>query len=221
MKKTYYILLLVAVLLTACGGAPTQAPAPAVIEPSPTPVVLVQTFVVEATAAPTEAIPPTPVVVTVVVQPTAEPATQAPAPTADPNAAASTSTVVNVDNVIGKGVFTNIAFSDDEVTLRCTPREITVTATAALVDITEAELWYRIVDQPKALYYSEWKNMGKMEKQGNGVFTFVISGESVHPDLRLDLGWLEFQIVGLNKGGAAVDRTDKIEQLITYRIDCP
>ncbi len=49
----------------------------------------------------------------------------------------------------------------------------------------------------------------------------VFSGEDVHPDLRLELGWFEFQFIGLNKGGAAVDRTQQIEKLVTYRIHCP
>jgi hypothetical protein len=78
-----------------------------------------------------------------------------------------------------------------------------------------------MVDQPKALYYSEWRSAGKMKDEGNGVFSYLLTGETVHPDLRLDLGWFEFQLVGLNKGGGVIDRTQKIEQMITYRIDCP
>ena len=54
-----------------------------------------------------------------------------------------------------------------------------------------------------------------------GEFSMVVTGETVHPDLRLDFGWFEFQIVGLNKGGGRVDATQKVEQLVTYRIDCP
>jgi hypothetical protein len=49
----------------------------------------------------------------------------------------------------------------------------------------------------------------------------VMSAEDVDPNLRLDPGWFEFQIVGLNKGGGRVDATEKIEQLVTYRINCP
>ena len=60
-----------------------------------------------------------------------------------------------------------------------------------------------------------------MKDEGNGVFSMVVTGETVHPDLRLDFAWFEFQLVGLNKGGGVIDRTQKIEQLVTYRIDCP
>ena len=126
-----------------------------------------------------------------------------------------------LDDVLGKGVFSNITLSGTEFTLRCLPREMTITATAALADIVEAELFYRIVDQPRALYYSEWRSAGKMKAEGNGVFSMLLTGETVHPDLRLDFAWFEFQLVGLNRGGGVVDRTQKIEQTVTYRINCP
>jgi hypothetical protein len=214
MKKL--LLLLIALALGACTAAPTQAPAPQQVAPEP----IVVTVVVEPTQAPQEQ---QPVVVTVVVQATPIPPTAEPPPTqASVATAADTSgTSIVLDNVLGKGVFSDITLSGKEFTLRCLPREMTVTATAALVDIEEAELFYRIVDQPKALYYSEWRSAGKMKDEGNGVFSMVLTGETVHPDLRLDLGWFEFQLVGLNKGGGVVDRTQKIEQTVTYRINCP
>jgi hypothetical protein len=47
-----------------------------------------------------------------------------------------------------------------------------------------------------------------------------MSGETIHPDLRKALAWFDFQLVGLNKQGQAVGRTEKIVQLVTYTIDC-
>jgi len=217
MKKLLFLVL--ALALGACTAAPTQPPAPLLPEASPTPVVVVQTVVVEASPAPTDVPPPTavpPVVVTVVVQPTQAPAGQPPAASPDTSAGP-----IALDNLLGKGVFINMTMSGDNFSLRCLPREITFNITASLLDIVEAELFYRTVDQPKALYYSEWKSAGKMDTLGNGNFSMVLSGEDVHPDVRLDLAWFEFQFVGLNKGGGVVDRTQKIEQLVTYRIDCP
>lgn len=216
MKKLLFLAL--AAALTACLPAPTQAPAPLLPEPTQTPVVVLQTVVVEATQVPTDVPPPTPlppVVVTVVVQPTQVSAPPV-ATSADTSAAPTP-----LPDILGKGVFTNITLSGNEFSLRCVTRELTITATAALGDIDEAELFYRMVDQPKALYYSEWRSAGKMKDEGNRVFSMVVTGETVHPDLRLDLGWFEFQLVGLNKGGGVVDRTQKIEQVVTYRIDCP
>ncbi len=98
---------------------------------------------------------------------------------------------------------------------------MTITATAALIDIREAELYYRVRDYPKALYDAPWKSAGKMKETSDGVFSMTLTGETVNPDSRIDPGWFDFQIVGLNKGGGVVDRTQKIEQLVIYRINCP
>ncbi len=212
MKNLFFVLL--AVLLAACSASPTAQPV------APEPVVV--TVVVEPTQAPQQ---PEPIVVTVVVppspvpaQPTAVPQTQAAVSTSADTTAANQ---IVLDELLGKGVFSNITLSGNEFSLRCVTREMTVTATASLVDIEEAELFYRMVDLPKALYYSEWRSAGKMKELSAGVFSMVLTGETVHPDLRLDPGWFEFQLVGLNKGGGVVDRTQKIEQLVTYRINCP
>lgn len=215
MKRLSLVLL--AVLLAACTAAPTQAPVqPVAQEP------VVVTVVVQPTQAPPQQ---EPIVVTVVVpaspvpaQPTAVPPTQAPA--AAPAADTSSASLV-LDDLLGKGVFKSITLSGNEFSLRCVTREITITATASLIDIEEAELFYRTVDQPGALYYSAWQSAGKMEEEGSGLFSMVLTGEDVHPNLRLDPGWFEFQIVGLNRGGGRVDATEKIEQLVTYRINCP
>ena len=217
MKRLSLVLL--AVLLAACTVAPTQAPVePVAQEP------LVVTVVVQPTQAPPQQ---EPIVVTVVVpaspvpaQPTAvPPPTQAPA--AAPPSTDTTGGLIVLDELLGKGVFSNITLTDDEFSLQCTPREITLTATAALAEIKQAELFYRMVDQPRALYYSEWRSAGKLRDDGNGVYSMVITGETVHPDLRLDVGWFEFQLVGLTSIGTPVDRTQKIEQFVTYRIQCP
>jgi len=216
MKKLLFLIFVLA--LASCTAAPTQAPVqPVAQEP------IVVTVVVQPTQAPQQ---PEPIVVTVVVPatPVPEQPTAVPPPTQAPAAAPSTDTSggpLVIDDVLGKGVFTGITLSGDTFTLQCTPREITLTATAAIADIKEAELFYRMVDQPKALYYSEWRSAGKMKAEGNGVFSFLLTGETVHPDARLDPGWFEFQLVGLNKGGGVIDRTQKIEQLVTYRIKCP
>lgn len=217
MKKL--LLVTLAVALTACAAPATPAAQPVAPEP------VVVTVVVQPTQEPQQ--PQQPVVVTVVVPATAEPAqptavapTQPPAVAAspDPNAAAAPTVL---DDILGKGVFSNITLSGTEFTLKCLPRELTITATASLIDIADAQLFYRTRDYPKALYDSQWRSAGKMDKVGNGVFSITLTGESVHPDSRLDPGWFDFQIVGLNKGGGVVDQTQKIEKLIIYRINCP
>jgi hypothetical protein len=222
MKRIVFLLLVSVLALSACASpVPTEPPAAAPPEPSPTPVVV--TVVVEPTQAPPQAPPPTevpptaaPVVITVVVEPTQAPAVQPQpsAPTADPNAP------VTIDPVLGKGVFTNMTVSSANLTLRCTPREIVFNVTTPNLDIKDVELYYRVVDL-KRLYPSEWKAFGKMIANGNGNFTITFSGENVHPNMRIDGSWLDFQFVGLAKSGNVVDRSEKIESLVKYTFDCP
>ena len=211
MKKLLFFGL--AVVLAACSSAPTQA----AVAPEPK----VVTVVVQPTQAAQQ-----PVVVTVVVEATPIPPTAAPPPTQAPAVApavtsSSTAAPLQLDNLLGKGVFINMSMSGNEFSLRCLPRDITFNVTANLPEIVDAELNYRTVDQPNALYYSEWKRAGRLEKDKKGNFWITLKGDDVDPNLRLDLAWFEFQFVGLNKGGGVVDRTQKIEKLVTYRVDCP
>lgn len=225
MKKLALVLL--AIVLAACSSpVPTEQPAAAPVEPSPTPVVVVQTVVVEATQAPTDVPPPTevpptevpptaaPVVITVVVEPTQAAVVQAPAATTDPNAA------IALDNALGKGVFTNMTMSSSNLTLRCAPRDITFNVTTPNTAIVDVVFYYRIVDINR-LYPSEWKAFGKMKSNGGGNFTLTFSGENVDPGVRVDGSWFEFQFVGLAKDGNVLDRSDKFESLVKYTFDCP
>jgi hypothetical protein len=219
--KRFFILML-AVVLTACASpVPTDQPVAAPPEPTATPVVIVQTVVVEATQAPTDVPPPTevpptaaPVVVTVVVEPTQAPAVQASAPTVGANAP------IALDNVLGKGVFTNMTMSSSNLSLRCSPRDITFNVTASNAAITDVVFYYRVVDLAR-LYPSEWAAFGEMTANGSGNFTLTFSGENVPPSLRLDGSWLDFQFVGLAKSGNVVDRSEKFESLVKYVFDCP
>ena len=224
MKRIFIVLL--AVALTACGAPAAEQPTAAPAEPSPSPVVIVQTVIVEASPAPTDVPPPTavppteapptavpPVVVTVVVEPT-----QA---SVQPTAAQpSGNAPITLDNALGKGAFINMTMSSNAFTLRCFPRDITFNITANLPDIADTLLYYRMVDL-KRLYPSEWKNFGKMVNNGGGNFSLTFTGENVHPDLRLDKGWFDFQFVSLNRAGTVVDRSEGIESMVTYSIDCP
>lgn len=230
MKK--FLILLLAVVLAACASpVPTEQPVAAPPEPSATPVVIVQTVVVEATQVPANVPPPTevpptvaPVVITVVVEPTQAPVVQAPVvqtpavqasmPTADANAP------ITLDNALGKGVFTNMTMSGSNLALRCLPRDITFNITTPNTDIVDVLFFYRITDL-KRLYSKDYRNFGKMTANGNGNFTLTFTGENVHPELRIDGSWLDFQFVGLAKSGNVVDRSATIESLVKYTFDCP
>jgi hypothetical protein len=217
MKK--FLLLFLAVILTACGAAPvavTEQPIVPSPEPSATPMVIVETVIVTVipTQAPTDIPAPsaTPL----------PPPTEAPIPTQAPVLVAETSGgPIALDNALGKGVFVNLTISSNSLTLRCAPREIAFTATANdPLTVVDADFYYRIVDL-KRLYPSEWVRVGKMQSDGKGNFSIVFSGESVQPSLRLNDSFVDFQIIGLNKGGGRVDATQKIEGMIRYTFDCP
>jgi len=217
MKKI--AILLLAIVLTACGtpAAPaTQAVAPEPAEP------VVVTVVVEPTQAPAEpaaAAPAEPIVVTVVVEATSAPAEPA-APTAAPAESATDNGTVALDNSWGKGVFTNMTMSSDSFTLRCAPRDITFNVTTPNIDIKDVLFYYRTADL-KRLYPSEWKAFGNMTSNGGGNFPLTFAGEDIHPDLRIDGSYFDFQFVGLAKSGDVVDRSQKIESLVQYTFDCP
>ena len=230
MKKI--AILLLAIALAACSSPAPQATQPAAVaaEPTATPVVVVQTVVVPASPAPTDVPPPTavpptavpptavpPVVVTVVVQPTQDNSAQPAQPAATQ---ASGNAPIALDNALGKGVFTNMTMSSNAFTLRCSPRDITFNITAANTDIKDVVFYYRTSDL-KRLYPKPLTAFGKMVSNGNGNFTLTFSGDNITPDYRLDGALFDFQFVGLNKGGARVDSSQIIEDLVKFTFDCP
>lgn len=231
MKKL--LILLLAVILAACSSAPTAAPteppAPTVEQPSATPVVVVQTVVVEATQPPTlvpsptaeppTAVPasPTAVVVTVVVE-----ATQAVQPVAPTSAPVDTSNgLITIDPNLGAGWFTDITLTKDVLALRCQiNKQITFSVKPLDANIAQVDFYYRIVDRSTGSAF-DWQNAGRMPPDVNGNFVRVFSGEDVNANFRKPNAWLDFQFIGMSKSGGVVGRSEKIEQKVTYSLDCP
>ena len=219
MKKI--LLITMSILLAACGVVqPVQQEQPTPVIQTVVVTVIPPTEIVPPTAVPTE-IPPT-AVPTETLVPTLPPQPTEALPTVDPATSNNGLVPVNVGNDLGKGVFINITFSSDIVSLRCFPREMQITITPNLQDIREAVMYYRIVDKPAGLYPSEWQNLGEMQEDSNGNFVFTFKGETIHPNFRvLEEAWIDFQFIGINRGGGVVDRTQKIERLVIYYKDCP
>ncbi|MFN8381475.1 MAG: hypothetical protein U0V02_06030 [Anaerolineales bacterium] len=100
--------------------------------------------------------------------------------TAAPAAAAVQSsdlTPVYVDNVLGKGVFKDITFSSDKITLNCYPREFDITMTALHPDVTRAEMYYRVLEAPSFFRYSDWYLVGKRTQTVKVVSTRTFKAE--------------------------------------------
>ena len=220
MKK--FIIVLLAVALTACASpVPTEQAAVAPVEPSATPVVVVQTVVVEATQVPTDVRPPTevpptaePVVVTVVVEATQP---SAPQPTAETSASSG---LITVENALGAGWFVNMTRTGNNLSLRCQLyKEITFTVTPTDPNIKTVDFYYRTQDRSTGAVF-EWQNAGRMIPDANGNFTIVFSGEDVNANFRKPLSWLDYQFIGSNSTGV-VGRSEKIVQQVDYTNDCP
>lgn len=236
MKKLFVLFFVAAFALASCDAlvvAPTAAPLePTPIAPTAQVIVVTVEVPVEVTvpvtsvpptAAPMETQVPASQAPTEVPPSEAAPSEAAPAaasPTqAAPTASGDSSGPVVVDASFMGNSFQEISYSSPSFSLRCQPTQITFDATVKDPAITAVDFYYRIEDRVGTTI-SEWKNQGRMQVTGAGTFSLTLSGETIHPDLRKQLAWFDFQLVGLNKFGAAVGRTEKIVQLVTYTIDC-
>jgi len=226
MKKIFVAFLALALMLTACAVPGAQAPAQQ-------PVVVNITVVAPAAPAATDVPAPTAVPATDVpaptdVPPTAVPPTAVPAtdvPTAAPAEPTSTTAAgvapsATPQPAVGGDVFINITRSGDAFSLKCSPSEILFKATSNSTYITSAVFYYRLVDKVTN-HTSPWNSAGNMDTDGNGNFSYNFSALDITPDLRYANGWFEYQLVGLNKGGNVVGRTDKFEKIVTFTLDCP
>ena len=203
--------------------AATEAPAeqPTTIPPTAEVIVVTVEVPVEVSAEPTMAPPTAEPTATQppAPEPTTAPPTEVPPTEAAPAASAPSGGPLVVDSSLWGGYFQDITYSNDSFALRCPPRDITITAKTIDPYIVDVELYYRIEDR-QGTSITEWKNAGKMDAKSDGTFTMTISGEDIHPDLRKALAWYDFQLIGLNTGGGAVGRSEKISQLVTYSIEC-
>jgi hypothetical protein len=218
MKRLIILSLIVVMALTACDAAyaPTKAPVQPTAVP-PTAEVIVVTVEVPVTAeapavpAPTATLPPAP--------PEAAP-TEAPPTEAPPVDDAASGGSMIVDASLWGEAFRDVTYSNPSFSLRCPPTQITFTATVNDPATNAVDFYFRMEDR-KGTTITEWKNLGRMEPMGNGNYSLTISGETIHPDLRMALAWFDFQLVGTNRLGQVMGRTEKVVQLITYTIDCP
>lgn len=223
MRKLFILLL--AFVLAACGTAPAT-PTEEPIQPTQTPMVVVETVVVTVvpTNEPTQVPSATPLPPPTEVPPTAAPPTQAPAATvavAAPTEASTTGGAVTLDNALGAGWFTNMTLSGSNLALRCQLyRDLNISVTPTDPNITEVQFFYRIEDRATGAIF-EWQNAGRMLRDVNNNFTLTFSGEDVNANYRKPNAWMDIQFVGLSRSGGVVGRSEKIVQQVNYMFDCP
>lgn len=222
MKK--FFVLLLALVLVACGPAPVTAPAVPTeepVQPTQTPMVIVETVVVTVipTNVPTEVPSATPL-----PPPTEAPATQPPPPTAEVVAAApveSTGGLVTMDNTLGGGWFTDITLTGSTLSLRCQLNQaITFSVKPVDPNITQVDFYYRIEDRATGAVF-DWQGPRRMLGDGKGGYTLTFTGEDVNANFRKPNAWFDFQFVGMSKSGGRVGNSEKIVQQVSYTFDCP
>lgn len=230
MKK--FLILIMAFVLASCAPvAPTALPTVAI---PPTPVVLVatvlvpviQTQIVQPTAAPTN--PPATIAT---VESPAQVPTLAPTTGAalTPSASGGTATATLPANAgglskAGEVLFTNLTRSGSYFNLRCPPQELTFGVSTSNVYVVEVDLFYRMEDlTTQPITISPWKNAGKMTNDKNGNYTITVNTlQKLSPDLRASAkSWFDYQYIGIAKDGNPVGNSGIISQQILYLKDCP
>ena len=224
------LVIFLVLILVAC-AAPPPTVDQSMPQPTQTAVVVVETVVekvvetvvvtVVPTQAPADVPSATPLPLPTEVPPTqaaAEP-TQPPAQAA-PADPASTDGLIIVDDALGAGWFTNITRTRNDFALRCQlSKEITFSVQPTDPNIMQVDFYYRIGDRATGAVF-DWQNAGRMMRDANGNFTIVFSGEDVHANFRKPNAWLDYQFIG-SSGSGVVGRSEKIEQQVSYTLDCP
>lgn len=232
------LVIILALILVACAAPPPtatgEAPTSAPPEPTQTPLVVVETVVekvvetvvvtVVPTLVPTEVPsvtplpPPTEVVPT---QAAAEAATQPPAPTvAAADTGATSAGLITVDNAFGAGWFVDLTRNRNDFALRCQlSKDITFSVKPADPNITQVDFYYRIQDRATGAVF-DWQNAGRMFSGADGTFSIVFSGDDINANFRKPSAWFDYQFIGSSRTGV-VGRSEKIEQQVSYTLDCP
>jgi hypothetical protein len=217
MRKLFILLLAFAIAACAAPPAtPTEAPTEEQIQPTQTPIVVVETVVVTVipTDVPTEVPSATPLPL-----PTEVPATQPPAPTSAP--AEADGGLVNIDNALGGGWFSNMSLTANTLSLRCQLyKQVTFNVKPSDPNITQVDFYYRIQDRTTGAVF-DWQGPRRMLADANGDFALVFLGEDVNANFRKPNAWFDFQFVGLSRTSGRVGNSEKIVQQVNYTFDCP
>ncbi len=213
-------LTLFAFLLAGCSALQPVPPTPQPTPVPPTPQVILATVIV--TVIPTDAPTSTPLPTNTPL-PTLELPTQTPSVEVTP--ATETATPfgggpVTVPASLNGSAFGSIILSSGRFSLRCEPQSITFDVTASDPYVSVVEFYYRIRSKAST-FAPDWSRGGNLLSDGGGHFTLTYNASDVVPDNREANGWFDFQLVGLNKLGQVVGRSEIIPELITYTFDCP
>lgn len=222
----HILALLLVLILAACAAppvTPTGEPTETVVLPTQTPMVVVETVVVTVipTDLPTEIPSATPMPPPTEVPPTLAPPTQPPAATETSAPQVTNNSLVSLDNALGAGWFSAMALTANTLSLRCKLYDnVTFSVTPSDPNISQVDFYYRIEDRATGAVF-DWQGPRRMLAGPSGDFNLVFRGEDVNANFRKPNAWLDFQFIGLNKGGGRIGNSEKIIQQLNYTFDCP
>ena len=206
MKKMIVALFVLSFVLAAC--APAN----------------VQTVVMVVTATSEPATPQTIIqVVTATGAPAAAAATDTPAPAVGPTdtAAPAEAATATLPPAIGGSAFTNYVQSGDHFSLKCSPGQITLGATAIdLQHVKTAYVAYRLKDKTSGVT-TTWGAPVPMTGDDKGNYSINFSALNISPDFRLKNAWFDYQFIGLNSSSNVVGRSPIFSNQVSFTFDCP
>lgn len=220
MKKL--VLLALSLTLAGCGvfqPAPTPTLQPTPIPPTPQVILATVLVTVIPTQPPTDTPLPTETASPTLPPPTATIELETPTPESTLTFTPE-SGLVNVPSALLGSIFSQATFSTDTFSLRCEPKAITLDLSSADPKVKIVEFYYRIRAK-NSTFVPEWSRGGTLQTDGAGHFWLEYRSLDVIPDNRKVVGWFDVQFIGYNALVQEIGRTQAIEELVTYSLDCP
>ena len=207
---------LLAILITPTALPPTKVVTPTItstITPTlPTPTFTSTPTMIGAKPSPTETITPTETVtptmdLSATVTPTS--ATDTPGPTMTGTATQK------------YGGFASVFISVDTIYYGiCEPTETIITASVQdTQNVTNMVAFFRLVDKV-TLKVTDWNPAISMQDKGGGTFTLTLRATDILDYKKYNDVWVSYQLVGANKRGDPIARTQIVTNSITL-MACP
>lgn len=207
---------LLAILITPTALPPTKVVTPT-ITPTITPTLPTPTFtstptMIGAKPSPTETITPTET-----VTPTMDlSATVTPTSVTDTPGPTMTATVTQK-----YGGFASVFVSVDQIYYgACEPTETVITASVQdTQNVVNMVAFFRLVDKV-TLKVTDWNPAMSMQDKGGGTFTLTLRAIDISDYKKYTDVWVSYQLVGANKRGDPIARTQIVTNSITL-LACP
>jgi hypothetical protein len=223
MKKI--LTLTLCMILAACSAIPPELLAVFVTPTAPPPTKVV-TLTVRPTITPTL---PTPTFTSTPTMIGAKPSpTETFTPTMDLSATLTPTSVTDTPGPTMTGTaapkyggFASAFISVDTIYYgACEPVETVITASVQdTQNVTNVVAFFRIVDKT-TLKAADWNPAISMQDKGGGTFTLTLRATDILDYKKYNDVWVSYQLVGANKRGDPIARTQIVTNSITLRA-CP